>query len=116
MYTYEAVLMRVIDGDTEDLRIDLGFNVFTEQRFRLLGINTPELHSKDADEKVRAKAAMNYLSGLLSSSPLTARTSKDKQEKYGRYLATIINNAGLDVNEEMVKAGHAKRYDGGKRE
>ena len=116
MYTYEASLLKVVDGDTVDLRSDLGFKVFTEQRFRLAGINTPELHSKDAKEKTAAKAAMDYLTGLLGQLPLTVKTSLDKQEKYGRFLAQITNGAGTAVNEEMVKAGHAKPYDGGKRE
>jgi micrococcal nuclease len=115
MFTYQATLLKVLDGDTVDFRIDLGFNVFTEQRFRLLGINAPELHSKDLAEKERGKAAMNYLTSLLTPTPLTVVTKKDEQEKYGRYLCRITNGGGSDVNDEMVKAGHAKPYDGGKR-
>jgi micrococcal nuclease len=116
MFTYNAKLIKVVDGDTVDLRIDLGFNVFTEQRFRLLGINAPETHSKDADEKTRGKAAADYLKSLLAGEgQLVATTVLDKQEKYGRFLAKIVNASGENVNDEMVKAGHAKLYDGGKR-
>lgn len=117
MYTYEAKLLKVVDGDTVDLRIDLGFKVFTEQRFRLLGINAPETHSKDPSEKAMGKAAMDYLKSLLAGEgQLKVVTSLDKQEKYGRFLAVITNGSGEIVNDEMVKAGHAKPYDGGKRE
>lgn len=115
MYTYEATLQRAVDGDTVDLNIDLGFDVVTRQRFRMLGINAPELHSKDADEKARGRAALEHLQGLLVG-PLVAFTRKDAKEKYGRYLVTLTNGAGVNVNEAMVQAGHAKHYDGGKRD
>ncbi len=116
MFTYNAKLLKVVDGDTVDLRVDLGFNVFTEQRFRLKGINCPELHSKDAEEKKRGAAARDYLTSLISGEgQLVVTTFLDKQEKYGRFLAELSNASGEDVNEEMVKAGHAVPYDGGKR-
>jgi len=117
MFTYNAKLLKVVDGDTVDLRIDLGFKVFTEQRFRLAGINAPELHSKDPAERERGKAATEHLKTLImGEGQLVVTTTLDKQEKYGRFLARITNGSGEDVNGEMVKAGHAKLYDGGKRE
>jgi micrococcal nuclease len=115
LYTYRAELKKVVDGDTVDLRVDLGFSVQLNQRFRLAGVNTPELHSKDAAEKDRARAAMTFLGSLLSSGPLTVTTDKDSQEKFGRYLARITNGAGVVVNDELVRLGHAVLYSGGKR-
>jgi micrococcal nuclease len=115
LYTYRAELVRVVDGDTVDLRVDLGFSVQLKQRFRLAGINAPELHSKDAGEKQRAEASMAFLVALLLTGPLTLITDKDAQEKFGRYLARITNGTGIVVNDELVKAGHAVLYSGGKR-
>jgi micrococcal nuclease len=115
MYEYRATLLKVVDGDTVDLRVDLGFSVHVEERFRLLGINTPEMSSKDATERARAQAATKYMADLMSKGPVTIRTKKDESDKYGRMLATIVNGAGVVVNEEMIRAGHAVAYDGGKR-
>lgn len=109
MYEYQASVLRVIDGDTIDVEVDLGMHVFTKTRLRLLGINAPEKNT------AAGKDALRYLAGVLPVGSLVViRTEKDKTEKYGRWLATVL--AGLDdVNEMMVETGHAVHYDGGAR-
>jgi micrococcal nuclease len=115
MYEYQASLVRCVDGDTVDLEIDLGFNIRIRERFRISGIDTPELNSSNPLERVAAKDATAYLSALLGSGLLMVKTEKDKREKYGRYLCTIKMPDGHDVSDEMIKAGHARAYDGGTR-
>ena len=115
MYEYKAGLVRVLDGDTVVLSVDLGFNVGVQEHFRLSNINAPELHGHDPDTKAAALESKKYLEGLLAAGPLTIRSERRTQEKFGRYLVRIVNGAGVAVNEEMVKAGHAKTYEGGKR-
>jgi len=114
LYEYAAVLQRVVDGDTVILDIDLGFGVWKRgESFRLYGINAPEMRGAS---KVAGQAAKTYLMALLMhqlehTEPLLVRTHKaDKQDKYGRYLATLWLPGGLNVNGEMVRAGHAVPY------
>jgi micrococcal nuclease len=88
MYEYKAKLIRVVDGDTYDLEIDLGFKVRRTDRFRLVGADTPEVFGKNASEEGRQ--ASESVKRLLWAQPsITIRTLKDKQGKYGRYLADI---------------------------
>ena len=105
-------MLKVVDGDTLDLDVDLGMRTHTHERVRLLGLNAPEMNSSNPDERAAAKLATAFLLNLVQSSDLILKTKKDSQEKYGRYLATIINGDGVDVNEELIKAGHAVAYDG----
>jgi len=113
MYEYRAKLVRCIDGDTVELEVDLGFKVTLREKFRLIGIDTPEKNSKIAAEREAAKAATDYLVSLLAGEGLTIKTQKDAQGKYGRYLCTLFTASGVDVNQEMIKTGHAVAYDGG---
>jgi len=85
-YTYPATLVRVIDGDTAVLVIDLGFNVSTTQHVRFLGYNAPELHGKNAS---RAQAAKAELENLLAGRKLIVKTSKDFIQTFARYLAEV---------------------------
>lgn len=109
MYEYQAFPIHVVDGDTVDLRVDLGFGIARTDRFRLYGINTPELHAKDPLERERAVAAQVCLTTLLGPGPVVVQTFKDKQEKYGRYLARILVGS-LDVNAELLRRGHGIPY------
>ena len=109
MYEYRATLVRVVDGDTIDVETDLGFNIDFTQRLRLYGINAPELSTPEG------LAARAFIIGQLPTAQwaLTIDTVKDKQEKYGRYLATIFvgGAAGLtNINDLMVTSGHAVPY------
>lgn len=102
-YEYDAEVLKVVDGDTVDLRVDLGFSIFTEMRVRLYGINAPELNTQ-AGKDARAW----LLNKLLPN--ITVRTIKDRQEKYGRYLAVLLDESGNSINEQMVAVGHAVPY------
>jgi len=112
MYEYRAKLLKVIDGDTVDLDIDLGFDVhLNPMRFRLAGINAPEKNAKNALERAAALAATTALEAMLKDAPLVVKTEKDSQEKYGRYLANIWVRT-ICVNVEMIRLGHAVGYNG----
>jgi len=115
-YTYKAQITQVYDGDTVTADIDLGFHIWVRgEKLRLYGIDTPEMrsnaaHKVDAAEKFRAVAAKNALSNLILNKDVILCTLKDKKGKYGRYLAKITTLDGVDVNEWMIKQGHAKPY------
>lgn len=103
MYEYQAKVVRVVDGDTVDVLVDLGFHISIEMKLRLQGINAPELKEE------AGKTSRDYLFNRLYNKSVTIKTVKDRQEKYGRYLATILLD-GQDINEELVTNGYAKEY------
>lgn len=109
MYEYRATVIRVVDGDTVWLNVDLGFEVRRSDSFRFLGINAPETSTPEG------KSARDWLTTYLPpGTVVTVRTEKDRREKYGRYLATILLN-GADLNDLALKTGHAVPYFGGPR-
>lgn len=107
LYRYKIADWQVIDGDTADLNLDLGFSIQYKSRFRLYGINAPERKEEDA-----WAAAKQYLESLLSAnSPgVIAVTIKDRKDKYGRYLVDLVTSDGESLNAKMVLAGHAVSY------
>ncbi|CAM5236206.1 Endonuclease YncB(Thermonuclease family) OS=Streptomyces griseomycini OX=66895 GN=FHS37_006624 PE=4 SV=1 [Streptomyces griseomycini] len=106
MNIYPATLQHLVDADTYDLNIDLGFGISTRQRVRLLGLNTPE---KNAPEGKAAKAwAADWFTQHAPG--LVVRTHH--KEKYGRWLATITAADGASLNSALLDAGHAAPYDG----
>lgn len=124
MYQYAATCERVVDGDTLDLMMDLGCKVFLRERVRLYGLNTPELHSSDPVERAAAQKAKLRLESLVGGKKLRIDTFKDKQEKYGRYLANVyvLGDTLLPplavpilVNKILLDEGLGQPYDGGKR-
>ena len=112
VYEYENVrLIRVIDGDTVELEIDLGNRIWWRDSFRLAGINCPEM---SGDTKIAGDAAKIYLEKLLQDGIRLVRT--DKPDKFGRWLVTIYNaSVNESINSRMVLRGHAVPYDGGSR-
>ena len=114
MYYYKVEILRVVDGDTVDVRIDLGFNVWHKCRVRLLGINAPESRTRDKEEKKRGLAAKSWLIDKLESAEDELEMKSYGVGKYGRVLGEIYINE-VNINELMVKEGHAVKYDGGKR-
>ena len=117
MFEYTARLERIIDGDTIDVDIDLGFKIHIKERIRLYGINAPESRTRDADEKKKGIAAKQRLQELLEQAQdgiFTIKTEMDKGGKYGRCLGSIIIG-GMNVNKTLVQEGHAVEYLGGKR-
>lgn len=103
MYLYKATILRVVDGDTVDALVDLGFHITIEMKLRLYGINAPEMKTE------AGHPARDYLKSLLDGKIITLKTIKDKREKYGRYLAILIADNAI-VNDMMVNAGHAVPY------
>lgn len=110
MYEYKAVVYHVVDGDTFDAKVDLGFSVSVNMRFRLYGIDTPELASKDEEERRRAGEALRELESLVKGQEVRILTIKDRREKYGRYLANVFLSTGLEVGLYLKQKGLAKEY------
>lgn len=110
MYNYKASVKRVIDGDTIIVDIDLGFGVWLkDQSIRLAKINTPEIRGTTREA---GSAAREFLSKLILNKWVQIRTEKG-QEKYGRWLGTILleeDNNLIDINSKMVAEGYAKVY------
>lgn len=106
-YTYRATVVRIIDGDTLDLNVDLGFRAWRmKERFRLAGINAPE--SNRAASAPAGKAARDYLSAMLPAGcEVTIQTAKDP-DNFGRWIATVWHD-GACLNDALVEAGHAVR-------
>jgi len=106
MYQYRAKIIDVYDGDTVTAMVDLGFYHFQQMKFRLYGINTPEIRG---EEREKGLVVRDILRAMILDKDVTINSYKDKQEKYGRYLANIVID-GLDVNLWLVQNGHAQEY------
>jgi micrococcal nuclease len=109
MYEYKGLVTRVVDGDTVDVSIDLGFKIYFKQRFRLLGIDAPELRRGNEESKMRGREATEWLKNRILNKAVLIQTEKDRTGKYGRYLCRIIFE-DVNINDEMVKLGHAVVY------
>lgn len=116
MYTYRVrKVHKVVDGDTIDVDIDLGFNVSFYQRVRLAGIDTPESRTKDAHEKELGLEVKKKLSEYLANAKdIVIKTEKpDSTEKYGRILGWLyIDNQEQSINHALIASGYAWEYMG----
>ena len=119
MYQYKVKLDRIIDGDTVDCYIDLGFDIQTKKRIRFAGINTPESRTRDLEEKKKGLAAKARLKEILEQA---SEIHLDSQGlgKYGRVLGKLHVSSEnsptmINVNELLITEGHAVEYHGGKR-
>ena len=114
MYEYAIKqVVKVVDGDTIDIIIDLGFDLTKKERVRLAGIDTPESRTRDLEEKELGLEAKDFLTRRLEDgmvSGLKVKTEKDG--KYGRMLGWVFCGQ-TNINEEMVYRGYAWEYDGG---
>lgn len=113
MYEYHARIVRVVDGDTFDAEVDLGFGVTFKERFRLARVNTPETYGvpKDSEEYKAGMLAKERFEMLVSSYPsCTIKTEKDKKGKYGRYIAEVFfdQNNPFNLSDHLVEEGLAK--------
>ncbi|MAG67101.1 MAG: nuclease [Pseudomonadales bacterium] len=109
MYTYKAKTVKVVDGDTYDFNVDLGFHTHHKIRVRLQAFDTPEPRSKNTAERVHAKKATELASKLLFGSvTVTLKTKKDKIGIYGRYTAQVTLSDGNDLASELRIAGMGK--------
>lgn len=106
MYEYEATVVKVVDGDTVHLDVDLGLETSRRLKCRLKGINAPELKTE------AGKEARGFLTETLKSAKVfRVETVKDRTEKYGRYLVLIyIGEGEVTANDLMIDAGHAEPY------
>ena len=121
-YIYKAKLERVVDGDTIDALIDVGFDIWIKKRIRYKGIDTWESRTKDLDEKKLGLAAKDRNKELLesvSSKPGYFRLKSHGVGKYGRVLGEIfikdIEGIEYNVNQTLINEGHAYEYEGGKK-
>jgi len=111
---------RVLDGDTIDVTIDLGFDLYKKERVRVAGVDTPEKRTRDLEEKALGIDATYWLQKKLEDTiagdeELSIRTElKGGVGKYGRLLGWLyIGDATISLNEQMIKEGYAWEYDGG---
>lgn len=116
-YTYNAEVVRVYDGDTCTLDIDLGFNITLHDiSVRVYGIDTPERSRVSALEKQAGKLVTTYVDSLLYSTPdIVTETFKGSDDKYGRYLAKIFYG-GTHLSDHLLERKFAKEYHGGRKE
>ena len=115
MYTYNIELLRVVDGDTIDAKIDLGFDVSVKKRVRFMGVNTPESRTRDLEEKARGLAAKDRVKQLLEGTD-TIQLISHGVGKYGRCLGELfVKGQEESVNELLKINGHAYEYHGEKK-
>ena len=111
---------KVLDGDTIDVTIDLGFDLYKKERVRVAGVDTPEKRTRDLEEKALGIDATNWLKEKLTETiqgddELTIRTElKGGVGKYGRLLGWLyVGESTISLNEQMIEEGYAWEYDGG---
>jgi len=126
MYEYKAIVERVVDGDTIDVIIDLGFKTWKKVRVRMEGINTPESRTRDLEEKKRGLAAKDRLVEILELNNNECVLQVSGVGKFGRAIASVYvdtlspaseksSMTTINVNKQLIEEGHAVAYDGGKR-
>ena len=117
MYEYRCKIVKIVDGDTVDVDIDLGFGVWMhKERIRLYGIDTPESRTRDLDEKKYGLIAKSWIEKFMPvGSTQTLITQKDKSGKFGRILGKFrVNDGSYDIilNDWMISNHHAVAYYG----
>ena len=121
MYEYRCKVVKIIDGDTVDVDIDLGFGVWLhKERIRMFGIDTPESRTRDLEEKKFGLAAKQFLTDMLDDDGgIILKTQKDKTDKFGRILGELwrtTNYADKSINDYMIEKHHAVAYHGQSKE
>lgn len=126
MYEYRATILKIVDGDTVDVDIDLGFGIWLRnERVRIMGIDTPESRTRDSVEKVFGLAAKNRLKSLLGKTAtlrtMIASDGEDAKGKFGRILGDFDvydskKDAWRPATDILVEEGHAVAYFGGSKE
>ena len=117
MYEYNATLDRVIDGDTIDAMVDLGFDTWKKVRIRFLGIDAPESRTRDLEEKKRGLAAKDRVKEILNENNNVFILKSHGVGKYGRCLGELfVKTLGnISLQKTLINEGHGTEYDGGKR-
>jgi len=121
MYEYRVNIIKVIDGDTVDVDIDLGFGVWLkDERVRIMGIDTPESRTRDLVEKQFGLAAKARLQELLGETAILAtqvsKNGEDMKGKFGRILGDFKTEDGQKCADILIEEGHAVLYTGGSKE
>jgi len=121
MYEYKVKVIKVVDGDTVDVDIDLGFGVvLSDERVRIMGIDTPESRTRDKVEKVFGLASKARLKSLLGKTAILKtqinKNGEDMKGKFGRILGDFVSVDGRMVTDILVEEGHAVAYFGGSKE
>ena len=117
MFEYKCKLVKVVDGDTVDVDIDLGFGVWLQnQRIRLYGIDTPESRTSDAEEKKYGLAAKQRMQEWLDGGNLKIVTHKDAKGKFGRILGELWYAGTHNINQKLIDNHHAVAYHGQSKE
>jgi len=111
MYKYNAVIDEVIDGDTFDATIDLGFSTLKKERLRLKGVDTPEMRTSNNREKNAAILVTEFVKHLLKDRELVIKTNK--KGGFGRYIADIYLPQGGTLSDFLLKRGLAREYEAG---
>tara|TARA_B100000214_G_scaffold275539_1_gene205537 strand:- start:71 stop:457 length:387 start_codon:yes stop_codon:yes gene_type:complete len=116
-HIYSAKVVRVVDGDTADAMIDLGFDTWVKKRIRFFGVDTWESRTRNLEEKKKGLAAKAYVKDLLENSDEGKFLLKSHGVgKYGRVLGELfVKGHDISVNELLKENGHAYEYDGGKK-
>lgn len=124
LFEYNVKILRVIDGDTVDGMIDLGFSVHRKIRVRLWGINTPESRTRDLEEKKRGLKAKDRLIEILDSNDNEVILKSHGVGKFGRCLGELFyfkheefedEFIKISINNQLIEEGHGVKYFGGKR-
>jgi len=117
MYEYACKVERVVDGDTVDVVLDLGFDILYKCRVRLFGIDTPESRTRNKDEKARGKMAGAFLKEAIDNgNKVVIQTKlKDSRGKFGRVLGDVVVD-GININQSMIDNYHAAAYFGQSKE
>jgi len=117
MYEYVCKVERVVDGDTIDVVLDLGFDILYKSRVRLYGIDTPESRTRNLDEKARGKMASAFLKEAIDNgTKVVIQTKlKDSRGKFGRVLGDVVVD-GININQSMIDNYHAAAYFGQSKE
>ena len=120
MYQYKAKILKVLDGDTVDIDLDLGFNiVLSNQRVRMAGIDTPESRTVDKEEKIRGNLSKMKLAEKLpvgSYVKIETQKSDNNDDKFGRILAIFVLEDGTSLNQWMIDNNYAVLYQGENKE
>jgi micrococcal nuclease len=117
MYEYRAKILSVVDGDTVDVDLDLGFKtILHKERVRIAGIDTPESRTTDKVEKKFGLASKERLKELLGKEAIVKTMKPDSKEKFGRILGDFILADGRMVSQVMIEEGHAVPYTGDNKE
>jgi micrococcal nuclease len=112
VHEYQARVTGIVDGDTVDLEVDLGFRVWVRDRFRLHGYNAPE--SRGPERALGSTARLALVNKLRDANTVTVQTHK-RPDKYGRWLCRIWVGE-RDIIQELIGEGYGRFYDGGRRE